>query len=80
MSESYGGKMAAELALLLHRGIQAETIECNLVSVGLIDSWISPIDSVMAWSPYLEQMVSFFKSNYKISDIKTFKLPGICGR
>ena len=57
MSESYGGKMAAEFALLLNQEIVDGKIECELVSVGLIDSWMSPIDFVMAWSPFLLQMV-----------------------
>lgn len=60
MSESYGGKMAAEFALMLHREIEAGTIECNLISTGLIDSWMSPIDFVMAWSPFLLQLVIYF--------------------
>uniref|UniRef100_A0A8D2IN51 Carboxypeptidase n=1 Tax=Varanus komodoensis TaxID=61221 RepID=A0A8D2IN51_VARKO len=52
-SESYGGKMAAAIALELHKAIQAKTIKCNFLGVALGDSWISPLDSVLSWGPYL---------------------------
>ncbi|KAM6474380.1 retinoid-inducible serine carboxypeptidase isoform 1-T2 [Liasis olivaceus] len=52
-SESYGGKMAAAIALELHKAVQAGTIKCNFHGVALGDSWISPLDSVLAWGPYL---------------------------
>ncbi|KAL7989711.1 hypothetical protein Chor_012377 [Crotalus horridus] len=52
-SESYGGKMAAAIALEVHKAIQAGTIKCNFHGVALGDSWISPLDSVLAWGPYL---------------------------
>lgn len=56
-AESYGGKMAAEFALLLDQEIKAGTIESNLVGAGLGDSWVSPIDSVLTWAPYLLHVV-----------------------
>ncbi|XP_067403513.1 retinoid-inducible serine carboxypeptidase [Emydura macquarii macquarii] len=52
-SESYGGKMAAGIALELHKAIQNGNIECNFVGAALGDSWISPLDSVLSWGPYL---------------------------
>uniref|UniRef100_A0A8C5WSV2 Carboxypeptidase n=2 Tax=Laticauda laticaudata TaxID=8630 RepID=A0A8C5WSV2_LATLA len=52
-SESYGGKMAAAIALEVHKAIQAGTIKCSFHGVALGDSWISPLDSVLAWGPYL---------------------------
>ncbi|XP_072847045.2 retinoid-inducible serine carboxypeptidase isoform X1 [Pogona vitticeps] len=52
-SESYGGKMAAAIALELYKAVEAGTIKCNFSGVALGDSWISPIDSVIAWGPYL---------------------------
>uniref|UniRef100_A0A8C5R8R4 Carboxypeptidase n=1 Tax=Leptobrachium leishanense TaxID=445787 RepID=A0A8C5R8R4_9ANUR len=55
-SESYGGKMAAVISLALHEAIQAGTIKCNFKGVALGDSWISPIDSVLSWGPYLYSM------------------------
>uniref|UniRef100_A0A8D1B988 Carboxypeptidase n=1 Tax=Sus scrofa TaxID=9823 RepID=A0A8D1B988_PIG len=55
-SESYGGKMAAGIALELHKAIQQGTIQCNFAGVALGDSWISPLDSVVSWGPYLYSM------------------------
>lgn len=54
-SESYGGKMAAEFGLLLDQEIKAGKINCNLESVGLGNSWISPIDSTLSWAQFLLQ-------------------------
>ncbi|KAJ4445349.1 hypothetical protein ANN_07154 [Periplaneta americana] len=54
-SESYGGKMAAEFGLALDKAIKAGTVEAALQGVGLGDSWISPIDSVLTWAPFLLQ-------------------------
>ncbi|GLV36189.1 highroad [Carabus blaptoides fortunei] len=51
--ESYGGKMVAEFALLLDKAIKNGEIKANFKGVGLGDAWISPIDSVMTWAPYL---------------------------
>ncbi|XP_064127348.1 retinoid-inducible serine carboxypeptidase isoform X2 [Loxodonta africana] len=55
-SESYGGKMAAGIGLQLHKAIQEGSIKCNFAGVALGDSWISPIDSVLSWGPYLYSM------------------------
>jgi len=52
-SESYGGKMAAAFALELHKAIQANQLKCNLKGVVLGDAWISPMDYVNSWAPYL---------------------------
>ncbi|KMQ92843.1 retinoid-inducible serine carboxypeptidase, partial [Lasius niger] len=52
-TESYGGKMGAEFALVWYRAQKAGTIESNLKGVALGDAWISPIDSVMTWAPFL---------------------------
>uniref|UniRef100_F6TEK3 Carboxypeptidase n=1 Tax=Ornithorhynchus anatinus TaxID=9258 RepID=F6TEK3_ORNAN len=52
-SESYGGKMAAGIALELHKAIQRDGIKCNFAGVALGDAWISPLDSVLSWGPYL---------------------------
>jgi serine carboxypeptidase 1 len=53
-SESYGGKMAAEFAWVLDKEIKDDKIECDLQSVTLIDAWMSPIDSVLSWAPFLK--------------------------
>jgi len=52
-SESYGGKMAAAYGIALHKAITAGKLKCNFKGVVLGDSWISPIDYVMSWAPYL---------------------------
>uniref|UniRef100_A0A8C7Q6M2 Carboxypeptidase n=1 Tax=Oncorhynchus mykiss TaxID=8022 RepID=A0A8C7Q6M2_ONCMY len=52
-SESYGGKMAAAISLELTKAVEKGTLKCNFAGVALGDSWISPLDSVMTWGPYL---------------------------
>ncbi|XP_076677080.1 retinoid-inducible serine carboxypeptidase [Andrena cerasifolii] len=52
-TESYGGKMGAEFALVWYKAQKAGTINSNLRGVALGDAWISPIDSVMTWAPFL---------------------------
>ncbi|XP_041826817.1 retinoid-inducible serine carboxypeptidase [Melanotaenia boesemani] len=52
-SESYGGKMAAVISLELTKAIAKGWLKCNFAGVALGDSWISPLDSVMTWGPYL---------------------------
>ncbi|KAK3869436.1 hypothetical protein Pcinc_025254 [Petrolisthes cinctipes] len=52
-SESYGGKMAAQFAVTLQRAIQMKKVRCQLAGVALGDSWISPVDAVLSWGPYL---------------------------
>ncbi|XP_030064239.1 retinoid-inducible serine carboxypeptidase [Microcaecilia unicolor] len=52
-SESYGGKMAAAVSLEIYKAIQAEEINCKFAGVALGDAWISPVDSVLSWGPYL---------------------------
>jgi len=53
VSESYGGKMAADFARAFDETCKAGDVPCNLRSVTLGDSWISPIDYVEIWGPYL---------------------------
>lgn len=52
-SESYGGKMAAAISLALTKAVAQGSIKCNFAGVALGDSWISPVDSVLTWAPYL---------------------------
>ncbi|EDV50070.1 retinoid-inducible serine carboxypeptidase isoform X2 [Drosophila erecta] len=54
--ESYGGKMAPEFALELYYAKERGEIKSNLTSVALGDPWTSPIDSVLAWGPFLREM------------------------
>ncbi|GFO38099.1 carboxypeptidase [Plakobranchus ocellatus] len=52
-SESYGGKMTAAFSKVLYDAIQAEKIALNFKGFAMGDSWISPVDSVNSWGPYL---------------------------
>ncbi|XP_048466783.1 retinoid-inducible serine carboxypeptidase [Rhincodon typus] len=52
-AESYGGKMAAGISLELIKAVQLNQIKCRFAGVALGDSWISPLDSVLSWGPYL---------------------------
>ncbi|XP_076650148.1 retinoid-inducible serine carboxypeptidase [Halictus rubicundus] len=52
-TESYGGKMGAEFALAWYKAQKSGSIRSNLKGVALGDAWISPIDSVMTWAPFL---------------------------
>ncbi|KAG7221979.1 hypothetical protein INR49_028262, partial [Caranx melampygus] len=52
-SESYGGKMAAAISMELVKAVEQGTVKCRFAGVALGDSWISPLDSVMTWGPYL---------------------------
>ncbi|XP_068708959.1 retinoid-inducible serine carboxypeptidase-like [Montipora capricornis] len=51
--ESYGGKYTSSFGVALFKAIQAGSIKCNFRGVALGDSWISPVDSVLSWGPYL---------------------------
>lgn len=51
--ESYGGKMTTGLADALLTAISAGQLTMNFRGIALGDSWISPIDYVQTWAPYL---------------------------
>lgn len=51
--ESYGGKMTAGFAAALYQAIKGGKITANFKGIALGDSWISPLDSVATWGPYL---------------------------
>jgi serine carboxypeptidase 1 len=51
--ESYGGKMTAAFGVALNQAIQSGTIRVKFKGVALGDGWVSPIDSVKTWGPYL---------------------------
>jgi len=55
-SESYGGKMTAAFSQAIHQAVQQKTLVCNFKGFAMGDSWISPIDSVKTWGPYLYTM------------------------
>lgn len=52
-SESYGGKMTAAFSDVLFKAIKAGKIKMNFQGFAMGDSWISPVDSVNSWGPYL---------------------------
>ena len=52
-SESYGGKMTIQLADALTAAIAGGSLTMNLRGVALGDSWISGIDYVDTWAPFL---------------------------
>ncbi|XP_075998985.1 retinoid-inducible serine carboxypeptidase [Genypterus blacodes] len=68
-SESYGGKMAAAIALQLTKAIAQGKIKCNFAGVALGDSWISPLDSVMTWGPYLYS--TSLLDDYGLADVNS---------
>lgn len=62
--ESYGGKMTVEIAKQLDEAIKKGKIRSNFKGVGLGDSWISPVDSVNTWAPFLYYTVKKYHRNY----------------
>ncbi|XP_031174041.1 retinoid-inducible serine carboxypeptidase [Sander lucioperca] len=68
-SESYGGKMAAAISLELTKAIAQGTVKCNFAGVALGDSWISPLDSVMTWGPYL--YTTSLLDDYGLADVSS---------
>ena len=45
--------MTSAFGVALYQAIQSGSIKCNFRGVALGDSWISPVDSVLTWGPYL---------------------------
>ncbi|MEQ2284951.1 hypothetical protein AMECASPLE_026904 [Ameca splendens] len=66
-SESYGGKMAAAISLELNQAIAQGSVKCKFAGVALGDSWISPLDSVMTWGPYL--YTTSLLDDYGLADV-----------
>ncbi|CAH1115720.1 unnamed protein product [Psylliodes chrysocephalus] len=64
--ESYGGKMTAEIALVIDQAQKNGEIEANLKGIGLGDSWISPVDSILAYAPYLLSVGQIDQDGYAI--------------
>ncbi|KAG0565938.1 hypothetical protein KC19_7G025000 [Ceratodon purpureus] len=52
-SESYGGKFASELGVMVHKAVAAGSLDLNFGGVALGDAWISPLDSMYSWGPFL---------------------------
>lgn len=51
--ESYGGKMGIEAAMALSAAVSSGALKLNLRGVAMGDSWISGIDYVDTWAPFL---------------------------
>ncbi|KAG7306425.1 hypothetical protein JYU34_009058 [Plutella xylostella] len=51
--QSYGGKMAVDMALKMKEAEAAGTIKSNLRGIGMGNAWIHPIDLTNAWAPLL---------------------------
>lgn len=45
--------MTSAFGVALYQAIQAGSLKCDFKGVALGDSWISPVDSVLMWGPYL---------------------------
>ena len=45
--------MTSAFGVTLYQAIQKGDIQMNFVGVALGDSWISPVDTVLTWGPYL---------------------------
>ncbi|XP_066959558.1 retinoid-inducible serine carboxypeptidase-like [Macrobrachium rosenbergii] len=55
-AESYGGKMTVDFALAFDQAIKNGEVTSDFRGVALGDSWISPMDSINSWGPYLYMM------------------------
>ncbi|CAG9785547.1 unnamed protein product [Diatraea saccharalis] len=51
--QSYGGKMAVDMAIQMVEAQKAETIRSNLRGFAMGNAWISPVDAVLTWAPQL---------------------------
>ncbi|KAG6456653.1 hypothetical protein O3G_MSEX009850 [Manduca sexta] len=51
--QSYGGKMAIDMAIRMHEAEEAGTIGSNLRGVAMGNAWISPVDATLTWGPLL---------------------------
>lgn len=45
--------MTSAFGVALYQAIQSGSVKCDFRGVALGDSWISPVDSVLTWGPYL---------------------------
>ena len=54
--ESYGGKETISFATALVAAISAGTLKMNFKGFAIGDSWVSPIDFVDTWAPFLRSL------------------------
>ncbi|PAV90047.1 hypothetical protein WR25_07667 [Diploscapter pachys] len=72
--ESYGGKMTAEFGRQIANAIDAGTLTLNFRGVALGDSWISAMDYVNTWGPYL--YANSFLDDNQLAEVQ--KQAGVC--
>ncbi|CAH1115721.1 unnamed protein product [Psylliodes chrysocephalus] len=58
--------MTAEIALVIDKAIKNGDIRANLKGVGLGDSWISPVDSILTYAPYLLTLGQIDQQGYNL--------------
>ena len=51
--QSYGGKMAASFAQMLHNERQAGNVRVDIRGFAMGNAWIHPVDSTLSWAPFL---------------------------
>ncbi|XP_025833189.1 retinoid-inducible serine carboxypeptidase-like [Agrilus planipennis] len=66
--QSYGGKMAADIAVAIHEHVASGDLKCNLQGIALGNSWISPLDSVLNWAPFLLEVGAVDEKGYNAID------------
>ncbi|XP_028391058.1 retinoid-inducible serine carboxypeptidase-like [Dendronephthya gigantea] len=66
--ESYGGKMTSAFGVTLLEAVQQGEIQVDFRGVALGDSWISPVDTVLTWGPYLYTFSLLDKSDLSVVD------------
>eukprot|EP01123_Difflugia_compressa_P004776 TRINITY_DN16288_c0_g1_i1.p1 TRINITY_DN16288_c0_g1~~TRINITY_DN16288_c0_g1_i1.p1 ORF type:complete len:425 (-),score=71.35 TRINITY_DN16288_c0_g1_i1:18-1292(-) len=64
--ESYGGKEATSFGVAVVQAIQKGTLNVNFKGVALGDSWISPVDFVLAYTDYLLSVSEIDNLGYEI--------------
>ena len=60
--------MTSAFGLALYGSIQRKVINCDFRGVALGDSWISPVDSVLTWAPYLYALSLLDKKDFDLVD------------
>lgn len=78
--ESYGGKMTAAISKSLNQAISAGKIKVNFKGLALGDSWISPIDSTLAWAPYILTNSIIDESGYNKINEAAQKMSNMIGK
>ncbi|KPJ06965.1 Retinoid-inducible serine carboxypeptidase [Papilio machaon] len=51
--QSYGGKMAIDIGIEMHKAEKEGTLKSNLRGIAMGNAWISPVDATLTWGPLL---------------------------